>query len=538
MTAGIPNEALYFGFPLAGLTALIPFYLALSKCRNFREAGLSTSLLAGCIHITSSFWLANFKEYAIFTIGASSAFYFLTGWFAGQVLFVPFSLSGRKDRELEEKAGLHPYALSGRILFFAGMITILEWLKSNGFLAYPWGTLILTAWKWKLFTQIVALTGTWGISFMFSLFAATAAEGIIRPSFRKHAPDEGHSPFKTPYACAAFFTASLFALSLIYGTAEYTRQRTPVKTLNTVLVQHNGDSWEDSEEECLATAERLTAKAIAESALEPDLAVWSEGVLTYPLPDSWWYYDLIPSDLSLRQSIADADIPFIIGAPYVMNEQKTEFGNCAVLFDRNADIADYYAKIHLVPFAEGIPFGDKLWMKKFMQLLAGFSQGWKAGEEYKTFPITAADGQIVDISAPVCFEDAFPDVCRNLFLSGSEVFMNLTNDSWSLKKSSEYQHYVMASYRALECRTTLVRVTNGGFTSVTDPAGRILTCLPLFEQASILAEIPVYERQITPYAMLGDWVPLLAAIMVLAITLQFLHSQHTLQNVNSCDSDD
>lgn len=508
MVTGIPNEVFYFGMPFAGLVSLIPLYSALAECRNHKEAGRVISLFAGAVHLFSSFWLANFHDYAVFTIGASTVFYMLTGYFAGKVLFVPFSLSLSDGGKLQEDSISKPYAAIRRILFFSCMWTVLEWLKSNGTLAYPWGTTIMTAWRWKLVTQIVALTGTWGISFLYSLLASTAAEIIRNPRNR--------------YVWnAAFLTATLFILTLSYGTFQYYKQRIPVKTINTVLVQHNGDSWEESEEDCLATAAALTEKAIAESDLTPELVVWSEGILTFALPNSWWYYDAIPTDCSVQQTIRQTDVPFIIGAPYVLDEEELQLGNSAVLLGPDAEILDYYAKIQLVPFAEGIPFGDTVWMQNLMQALAGFSHGWKAGNEYKTFTVKGSDS--INLTAPICFEDAFPSVCRNLFKAGSEVFMNITNDAWSLTKSSEYQHYVISSYRAIEHRTTLVRSTNAGYTTVTDPAGRILADLPLFVEDSLLTSIPVYEREITVYCLLGDWVPLAAGIVLALITLQILY---------------
>lgn len=526
-TTGIPNEIFSFGMPLSGLLSLIPFYLALKECRSYRQAGLVTSLLASLVHLTSSFWLSNFKEYAMLTLGATTIAYFILGYLTGQILYIPFRQTRTGTEHLGESAGTRPFNSIIRILFFACAWTLNEWCKSTGFLAYPWGTLILTAWKWKLITQVAALTGTWGISFLFSLFAATAAELIMLIPERSPRQPLFKNGTATPAMNAALFTASLFALTLIYGTIEYVKPRTPVKTLNTVLVQHDADSWEDSDEYCIAVAERLTEEALASTDEKADLVVWSEGFLTYILPDSLWYYEFAPAELPLTDHIRNTGVPHIIGAPYVMDEEGTQFGNSAVLFGPDADIIDYYAKIHLVPFAEGIPFENQRWMQLFMQKVAGFSRGWQAGSEYKLFTVNGSEP--VTISTPICFEDAFPSVCRKLFLAGSEVFMNITNDSWSEMDSSEYQHYVISSYRAIEYRTTLVRSTNAGYTTVTDPCGRILTDLPLFEEASVFTSVPVYERTLTPYALLGDWLPLAALVLIILYFFHYLYSAYFLQ---------
>jgi apolipoprotein N-acyltransferase len=96
------------------------------------------------------------------------------------------------------------------------------------------------------------------------------------------------------------------------------------------------------------------------------------------------------------------------------------------------------------------------------------------------------------------------------------VFINITNDSWSKTKSAELQHFAVASFRAIEMRTTLVRSTNSGYSTVVNPAGKILYDMPLFTADSLYAEVPVYKREMTPYALLGNWIPLLCGVFLFA----------------------
>ena len=55
-----------------------------------------------------------------------------------------------------------------RVIFFTAIYSIWEWTKSVGFLAYPWGTLIMTSFQSPMLIQIVDITGTWGISFLWA----------------------------------------------------------------------------------------------------------------------------------------------------------------------------------------------------------------------------------------------------------------------------------------------------------------------------------------------------------------------------------
>ena len=176
-----------------------------------------------------------------------------------------------------------------------------------------------------------------------------------------------------------------------------------------------------------------------------------------------------------------------------------------------------------------------------MVKILGFSAFWSHGEQLRYFDIPCSyydkeyipavestDVSVpysternkpkptVRICTPICFDDAFTDIMRPLFLNGTELFVNITDDSWSLKKSSEIQHFVIASYRAIEYRTTLVRSANAGYSVVVDPSGKVIADLPLFEEASLATDIPVYKREVTTYARFGNWLPYLCIIVFLA----------------------
>ena len=137
------------------------------------------------------------------------------------------------------------------------------------------------------------------------------------------------------------------------------------------------------------------------------------------------------------------------------------------------------------------------------------------------------------ISTPICFDDAFPDVCRPLAANGSEVFMNITDDSWSKTKSSEYQHFVISAFRAIELRTTLVRSTNSGYSAVIDARGNVLSDMPLFEEAALFCKVPVYKKQETVYLRFGNWLPHTAALFVTIFEIFMLALRNKNTEVSS-----
>jgi apolipoprotein N-acyltransferase len=495
LALGIQNEFLYLGSPFLGLISLIPLYLALYKTSSFKRAGILVSIQITTVHVLSSFWLGNFKDFAIFTLGGTTVLYLIWGYFLGQLLYCPFSFF-KKDLITKN----HFFSIPCRVLYFAGLWTLIEWYKSTGWLAYPWGTLIMSAYKWSYVTQIVSITGTWGISFLFTFFAAVVAEGIVK---------QGKKVSKNnSYTTVLFCCIALFSCTIIFGIGEYHKKKIPIDYIETVIVQQNLDSWDSgNDSEAILLSLTLTDKAIAEANRTPNLVIWSESVLNYTHPESATYYHLYPKSRPLVSAIYQLQIPFIIGGPVTINKEKQWYSNAALLFDKNGMFSDFYGKIQLVPFAESIPYQEQEWIQDLMNSLVGFSSGWVSGPYYNLFTIDSVNGNPIKISTPICFEDAFPYVCRNLVKEGSQVFYNITNDSWSLTKSAEYQHFAIASYRTIENRCTMVRSTNSGYSVVISPTGKILYDLPLFERASVQVPVPVYEKEITIYSQLGDWLP-------------------------------
>ncbi len=514
LSLAIPNELFLLGSPLFGFLSLIPFYLALSRSKSFAEAGLLTAVQFMCVNLMSSFWLIFFKDFAVFTLGGTTLWYGLTGLAAGCFLYIPF-YRGHAERSLTVRS-----SFPLRMFLFAALWTLWEWIKSIGFLAYPWGTVIMSVYRFPLFTQFADITGTWGFSFFIALSGAFGAETIAAGAAARWNPKRIPSIHGGLYAKAAVCYVSLFILILGYGAVQYGRTRTPEKNMEAVLVQQNTDSWNPGADiRALEISESLTAQAAASAGRKPDLVVWSESVLRYSYPHALNYYSLVPEKEPLIPFIQKLDTPFLIGNPALIDAERGYFMNSAGLIVPSGIPAGIYGKMQLVPFAERIPFSEYEWMRSLMDRLVGFSQGWTPGTELHIFEIPLKQGGTVKFSTPICFEDAFPGVCRALFNAGSEVFVNITNDSWSLTRSAEYQHFVISVFRAIEMRTTLVRATNSGYTVIADPAGKVLDSLPLFEEAALYANVPVYERTVTPYALLGDWFPVLMLVLLTAYVI-------------------
>lgn len=492
----IPNEILHSGSPFLGLIALAPIYIALLKSRSWKISGLIGGLMFFLVHLVSSFWLAYFKEFAIFTLGGSALVYLLLGIPVGWIL----------RQGLKTPSWIRPFV-------FASLWTIWEFFKSIGFLAYPWGTLVMTSFKALPLIQIVDITGTWGISFLFALFSALCGEmllavlsGTLITSITKD----------SPLRRSLLFSLLLFSLTLSYGFWNLKNPPKAIDSINLVLVQQNADSWEtNGEKKAVLISQDLTRNAIKESGIKPDLVVWSESTLPYPYLLYKNKYTKFPEEDPFIFFLKEINAPLLVGSPVVVDFENWELSNSAILLSPEGEQLDSHAKIQLVPFAEYMPFTEYEWVRNFFDALVGFSRGWVPGTEYKSLSVTNSTEKDVFFVAPICFEDAFSSLIARLHNTGSNVIINLTNDSWSKTASAEYQHHAIASFRALELRTTLVRSTNGGYTSVINPVGKILADLPLFQSAALSVSVPLFTHQTTFYARFGDWLPIVLSLLSL-----------------------
>ena len=519
LALALPNEFITFGSPLLGILALITHFIALNNAKSLRQICILCFIQSCLCHILSSFWLSNFKDFAIFTLGASALGTGAIYSFTGILFYLPKTVVQKSL--IKSKTILLLESNTFKILWFSTIYTLWEYLKCTGFLAYPWGTIHMSFYKAKYFCQIVDITGVRGVTFLISYFSSVIS--VIILSFIKNSC---HNSITTTIKKSLFenknlifSSLSIFILVESYGIFQYSKERIPTKTMNTILIQQNIDSWKPNQDEkAILDSQKLTEDGINElkkQGKRPHLVVWSESVLQIPFPQSIRIYKTIPKTSPLINFIRDSNVPMIIGAPLTIDFDERKFSNSAVVFDKDANIQGYYSKIHLVPFAEYIPFTEYEFVRNLLDTLVGFSSGWEPGKEFRAFDIPVSNN-FVRVSVPICFEDAFSDIFTQLKKLGTEVFVNISDDSWSLTKSAEYQHFVVAWFRAIEFRTTLLRSTNAGYTVIIDPCGKILADLPLFQKKFLSYSVPVYENITTCYMIFGEWVSILCILLVIA----------------------
>jgi apolipoprotein N-acyltransferase len=483
-----PGESFYWGNAVLGLVCLVPAFVAVSLAPSFGFASLLGVLFGGVSTALSNFWLMFFQGYSIWTYGGV-----IVGYAGLNALLFPFL------------RGFSRINVNYRPFLLAAVWAVYEYFKSVGFLGYPWGLIAYPVGDVLPLVQFVDITGVWGLSFLMALVNTLIAELAL-------------SGWRPRFVRQMTFGIVLVACAFLYGTIRLATPIPAVGTASLLLVQQNKDPWEEGKglDDSIRINADLTRSGALATSQKPDLAVWSESsVSTIGVFLNGHYY---PGNNPLVPALREVGVPVLFGGVGIVDMSKQMYWNAAILASADGTVQDMYGKIHRVPFAENIPFYEVPGVRRFFRNVVGIELPWADANRYTIFRVPLRSGGNLSFGVPICFEDAFSDLCRTFITKGADLLVNITNDSWSKTWSAEIQHFAVARFRAIENRRVLVRSTNGGLSAVVGPWGEIRERLPLFERTSRTVEVPVYrEKTITPYTRFGDWFPRVLIIVLLAV---------------------
>ncbi len=368
----------------------------------------------------------------------------------------------------------------------------LEYLRSQGQLAFPWLDLSYTQGYSLPFIQIATITGSAGISFWV---ASLNLIGLLFLHQRR---------YLYLFLLAIFLLVPyLWGHHLIGPNDEGGRVRVG-------LVQGNIDQkvkWDARFlDYSVDTYLRMTKEVASQS---PDLVVWPETAIPCYLMHRQEYREKVAA-LSTQLGV-----PLLVGAPeYIFNKSgEPKYYNAVYLFRPQLGEVEHYYKIHLVPFSEKIPFEERLPILRKINLgEADFSPGKK---------FTLFDIDHARFAPLICFEAIFPNLVREFANEGADFLVNVTNDGWFGRTSGPFQHAEIARLRAVENRISMVRCANTGISLFYDPYGRVVAKTRLFTRVNLVGELPPRGKR-TLYTRWGDWFPRLClAITILIGILAF-----------------
>jgi apolipoprotein N-acyltransferase len=383
---------------------------------------------------------------------------------------------------------------TGGLLFLPVAWIATEFLRGGLFGGFPWVPLGNSQVTVLSIAQLASVLGVYGLSALVAFVNAALAYALL---------------VSGRHRIIAIVSAIVLLTSVAtWGTwriadGRLTREGTPLRV---GLVQPNiaqADKWKASEARRIFTTHIAMSRDVVRRGAQ--YVMWPESSTPFMFEE-----DATGED-AVRGLARELGVPILFGSDQLERGVTPHLYNAAFLLTPDGQTAGVYRKMHLVPFGEYIPF--KRWLffvSPLVESLADFAPG----TSMVMLPVTSHL-----TSAAICYEVVYPSLSRDAVAAGSELLTTITNDGWYGDSSAPYQHFALASMRAIEEGRYLARAANTGISGVVDPYGRIVNQSAIFEQAGVVEEVRFLTER-TIYSKVGDliaWVAILLTIGVIVV---------------------
>ncbi len=399
---------------------------------------------------------------------------------------------------------------------------VLEYVRSLTRFGFTWGYLSDALYQYPALLQIVALTGTWGLSFMIVL-----SNVLLYRAVRERRVLWG------------VLAVGVLALNWSWGAYQFKVNAPPraERTLRIAIIHSNVDQRARSDPNQLPSLQNLYLSQLDQlSAGAVDLVLLPESILPA--------YLLRQEDVKTPYTEAAKRLhaSLIVGT---IDYRDGKLFNTAALIAADGHVADLYDKVQLVPFStEYFPLIDLVRRTGVENLIGPLPLGaLTPGKEFRPLtlppspsgpnplpPFPKGKGEIppslfrggvggeVRLATPICFESIFSQIARAFVQNGAQALLVITNDAWFKGSFALEQHFAKAVFRAVETSRYTVQAANGGISGIIDSQGRIRS-LTRSQQELILQEQIVLQDHATLYVQLGDWVVYLLGVFLGGLSL-------------------
>ena len=380
-------------------------------------------------------------------------------------------------------------------LFFAPAAWVAtEYLRGFLFGGFPWVPLGNSQVTMPAVAQVASVFGVYGLSALVAFVNAAIAFALLTTGRSR--------------ATAIAATVVLLVGIAAWGSSRVadgslTREGT---SLRVGLIQGNV-AQEDKLNRTPQTDRRIftsylamTRDAVRRGA---EFVIWPESSTPFTFG-----HDAV-GEAALRDLAREVGVPILFGSDQIVAEPELRQYNAAFLLSPDGETAAVYRKIHLVPFGEFFPLQE--WLTFAAPLVRRYLP-FTPGDKVVLLPVNGHP-----TSTAICYEVVFPSLMRDAVLQGSQLLTTVTNDGWYGTSSAPYQHFEMASMRAIEEGRYMARSANTGISGVVDPYGRVVQASAIFEQVGLVAEVRLLSGR-TIYSQIGDVIAYVAmALIVIAL---------------------
>jgi apolipoprotein N-acyltransferase len=180
--------------------------------------------------------------------------------------------------------------------------------------------------------------------------------------------------------------------------------------------------------------------------------------------------------------------------------------NANVAYKPDGSREGVYAKQHLVPFGEYVPWRDQL---SFIGELDQVPYDFEAGDRRVMF---RAGGR--PFGSVICFESAFAPIVRGYVRDGAELLVVSTNNRSYRRSGLAAQHVALSQMRAAETARPVLHASISGISGVVDPGGDVHDTSQLFVNKVTTGTVRTTTGE-TLYVRFGEWVVLVCGIAMI-----------------------
>jgi len=261
-------------------------------------------------------------------------------------------------------------------------------------------------------------------------------------------------------------------------------------------------------------------------AADPDLIVWSEAAIPWPLEDD---DDLVSAMLTMTR---EAKACHVLGGMVESRDSPGRYNNAAFLVLPDGRLVSQYDKRKLLLFAESpvkLPFLSR------RSILLPTDRRYLAGTAPGVFP--APFGRI---GITICNENLYPSLVRETVREGADFVVTLANDGWFSAPMVRRQHCAVVVARAIETGRTMVVANNSGISCIVDGLGRIHGRTPIDDEVC-LSGVVYRGTGRTYYVRWGDafcWLCLAAVIFAVPGGIwRSVRVQRSVRGISGCSGD-
>lgn len=400
----------------------------------------------------------------------------------------------------------------GRVLLGACAWVGVDWVRGWFLGGFPWATLGYALHADLPLLGFTRFGSVYALSFLASAIGLALGSGWL--AWRAGRVGEALRTCATAVAAlvavhvGGHFLGSPAASDARSGTGS----ESAVAMVRIAAIQGNidqGEKWDEARRErILATYLRLSKQAAEQGAR---WIVWPETAI----PGAFeWDPELAGRINALAR---DHRVVLVIGGMGIEleaagGEGERAYYDSAFVVDADGRLRDRYDKTHLVPFGEFVPL--RALLGRFFESLA---TGLSASDvtpgvapRALVLPGTEELPESLFAGVAICYELIFPDLVRRFAADGAGVLLGITNDAWYGRTGAPHQFLAMTAMRSAETGRAGVRAANTGISAIIDARGRVLEQSALFEEAVIVADVPVVRAHAPAEAVLagtGDRTP-------------------------------